>query len=349
MARGILLSDFEKGQIVAYKDSGISNAAIGRLLSRSRACITLYLQRAANPPLMILKRGRPLKLTPRSLRQVRRTIRVSKVVSCSQLIARHRLRVSKPTLIRALKRANLRWRRMKKMPLWKPRHIEARLEFARVHMTWDAQWRKVIFSDEKKFNLDGPDGYKSYWHGLGDKYKHYSKRVGGGRSIMMWCAFGYGGKFNLHVLRGRVNAIGYQEMLEQVDLVENGELIAGEGFVFQQDNAPPHSVRYILFIKSIYSIFYKAHSTQNWLRERNIDVMKWPALSPDLNPVENIWAMLARQVYGNGTQFECIENLEESIHSAWNEISLNFMSDLIESMKCRIYNVIRYQGKHSGY
>lgn len=128
------------------------------------------------------------------------------------------------------------------MPAWKPQHLTTRLEFARIHMTWNESWRKVIFSDEKKFNLDGPDGYKNYWHCLGKEYQHYSKRVGGGKSLMMWCAFGYGGKFSLKIVRGRVTALAYQRMLQEVNIVENGEVIGGDGFVFQQDNAPPHAV-----------------------------------------------------------------------------------------------------------
>jgi hypothetical protein len=207
------------------------------------------------------------------------------------------------------------------------------LKFATKHVTWTQKWRNVLFSDEKKFNLDGPDGFKFYWHCIGNNYEYYSKRIGGGQSLMVWGAFGYGGKLDLQICRGRMNAIGYQQLLENVNLIENGSLIAGENFIFQHDNAPPHS----------------AHSTFNWFQEKNINLMQWPALSPDLNPMENMWGILSHRVYQNGKQYDSVVALERSIREEWDNINFNIITDLIESMEKRIYNVVFSHGKNSGH
>jgi len=50
---------------------------------------------------------------------------------------------------------------LSKSPLT-PQHKIARLNWARSHMNWSEQWSTIIFSDEKKFNLDGIDGFHSY-------------------------------------------------------------------------------------------------------------------------------------------------------------------------------------------
>ncbi|KAG3095181.1 hypothetical protein PI125_g16317 [Phytophthora idaei] len=41
--------------------------------------------------------------------------------------------------------------------------------------------------------------------------------------------------------------------------------------------------------------------------------MEWPAKSPDLNPIENMWGVLARAVYANGRQFETRGSLISTI------------------------------------
>jgi len=43
-----------------------------------------------------------------------------------------------------------------------------------------------MLSDEKKLNLDGPDGFKFYWHDLWEEPKIFSKRQFGDGSVMIW-------------------------------------------------------------------------------------------------------------------------------------------------------------------
>ena len=66
-------------------------------------------------------------------------------------------------------------------PALKSYHKQARLAFARKYLDISENWNRVVFSDEKKFNLDGPDGFSDHWHDLRENdLPRLSRNFGGG-------------------------------------------------------------------------------------------------------------------------------------------------------------------------
>ncbi|RCN28152.1 hypothetical protein ANCCAN_26110 [Ancylostoma caninum] len=169
---------------------------------------------------------------------------------------------------------------MRKAPRLTSEHREARLLFARNNVA--TQWDKVIFSDEKKFNLDGPDGYRHYWRDLRKEPLMFSRRNFGSCSLMTWAAFGGPGKLELAFVSSRMDSSEYQEIPE-THLLPFLRGARRHSLAFQQDNAAVHV----------------SHSTRSWLQEHCVRTIDWPACSPDCNPVENMWGIIVRQVYRN--------------------------------------------------
>ena len=88
---------------------------------------------------------------------------------------------------------------------------------------------------------------------------------------MVWAAIGKRGKMRIVFLDGKVTAAKYVEMLDGERLDEEGRRICGDSFIFQQDNAPINT----------------AKLTSEYLTAMGINVLPWPARSPDMNPIEN--------------------------------------------------------------
>ena len=102
----------------------------------------------------------------------------------------------------------------KKAPMLLQRHMVKRKEFAEYHLSNETPWSKIIFSDEKKFNLDGPDGFAYYWHAIGEEEKIFSRRQAGGGSVMVWGGVSDAGKTELMICEGKIDSKKYCEILD---------------------------------------------------------------------------------------------------------------------------------------
>ena len=86
---------------------------------------------------------------------------------------------------------------------------------------------------------------------------------------------------------GSIKKEQYVAILEQ-NLLQFIDALTSDGLrdiVFQQDNARPHA----------------ANMTWDWLRDAGTEhgfiVMDWPPNSPDMKPIENLWAHLKLELH----------------------------------------------------
>lgn len=329
MPRNCELSDYERGTIDGLRASNLSYRQIAERINRSHTVVQHYLNNRENYG-QNRRTGRPPKLSERIKRHIINTPSNS-TIPVRKLANDLHLNVKKSTVWNVLNASdNLVYRKMKVRPALKPHHIERRLEWARSCMHWTKEWQNIVFSDEKKFNLDGPDGYAYYWHDIRKEEKIFSKRSYGGGSVMIWAGFGYGGRTNIAFLngKGRLNSAKYTEMLGTY-LVPFGRRIGGKKWRFQYDNAPIHV----------------SNETKEWLKTNKIESIEWPAISPDINPIENLWGILARRVYANERVYNTVNELIQAINEEWEAISEDMLRNLVDGMPNRIFELISKGGK----
>ena len=219
-----------------------------------------------------------------------------------------------------------------------PRHELARLNWANRYRRYTRrQWSSVIFSDESKFNLSHADGRIRVYRENGARYipRNVIKlnRFGWG-SVHVWGGITQFYKTDLVILNGPVNANSYiQTVLQPVLLPFIQHHFPNGRCEFQHDNAPAH----------------RARRTTQFLQANQINVLDWPALSPDMSPIEHVWDDLGRRIYARVPPPQTILQLQQALIAEWNNLPQQRIANKVLSMRRRCTALIQAHGSYTRY
>eukprot|EP01039_Chlorochromonas_danica_P016659 gene16659-19738_t len=229
------ISADEKVAIRALHDAGLSLRQIKEHVHRSLGaihnCVKNYRE-----GIETVRPGRQSEVSNRTRRAIIREVS-NKAVSSRKVKAVLGLQCSYRTIRRGIIKSSgiIVYRKKSRKPTLNNLQRQRRVAWSVARQMWDRRWRKIIFSDEKKFNLDGPDGNCFYYHDKRKKQLLHDRRHTGGGGVMVWGAIGWNGKTDLAFLEGTQNSTGYLNTLQH-HLLPDAARIGGRNWIFQQDN-----------------------------------------------------------------------------------------------------------------
>ncbi len=215
-------------------------------------------------------------------------------------------------------------------PLLTQRHIKARLEFAKTYVTKPQSfWENILWTYETNVELFGKGHHDTVYRKRSEAFKEKNRvptvKHGGG-SKMFWGCFAASGTGCFDCVNGIMKSDDYQRILGRNVVASVRKLhLHQRSWVFQQDNDSKHTSK----------------STQKWLQTKRWRVLKWPAMSPDLNPIEHLWRDVKTAV---GRRHPSnLNDLEQFAKEEWSKIPVERCKKLIHGYRKRLISAIFFQ------
>lgn len=336
MGRG-RLSDFEKGRICSFHEAGWSNVDIGKKIGRPESTVRGFLKRVESRGHIADAHasGRPRKTTAITDRRIVRMAKANRRITAKE-IQQHlpsEESISERSIQRRLNTGGLRGGWSLKKPLISEKNRKRRVAWAKEHLQWTTeQWKRVLWSDESPFVIYGT-ARQRVWRLPNERYSPTTTRATVKHSVkvMVWGCFAASGVGTLHLIEGTMDRNVYKNILIHQMKPSAKKIFQDDKFIFQHDNDPKHTAKCV----------------KSYLEKQSFETMSWPAQSPDLNPIENLWAIIEYRL--RDRRCSSAQDLYSAIKTEWERLEPSLLENLIESMHRRCQAVIDSNGFPTKY
>ncbi|KAK3895407.1 hypothetical protein Pcinc_000861 [Petrolisthes cinctipes] len=246
------------------------------------------------------------------------------------------------TYKKRLHEAGIHHRRPATKPMLTEKHKEERLGFALQYYPMDFLfWSSVIFCDEKTF-LSDDHGELHCWRPNNTRFETKNiqpTRRSGRITAGLWGWMAACGPGELVVIDECLNCLQYIEILEQIMIPSVRALLIPEPdpLYIAIDDSPVHNAAIV---------------TDWFQRHPEVIRIQWPARSPDLMPIENLWSQMVKKWDSNSAKTKV--NLVAHAMNIWEAMRLkrgveNICETLVRSKSRRLNSVIECNGSYTKY
>ncbi|GFT88002.1 transposable element Tcb2 transposase [Trichonephila clavipes] len=292
------IDDFMRGRIIGKIEEGRKITDVAREFDIAHSVVS-RLWKSFKTTGMCSRRhggGRVRSTTPAEDRYIvlsaKRNRRTTAQQVANQFLAASGKQISRKTVARRLRGGGLYARRLVVCVPLTRQHRTARLQWCREHHNWTEQDWACVLFSDER---KGPISDMQY-HGVGrhhDQWPHVPT---------CGCEWDYDGQRYID-----------EVLLPHVRLSRGA---VGDKFVFMDDNATCH----------------RTLAVQDCLDSEGIQRLVWPARSPDLNPVENVWDALGRQVAGRNYPPTNKNTLIRAFTEEWDKLPQQLLDNVVQSM-----------------
>lgn len=336
------LSKDKRNDIISLINNGESTSNIIRKIDVSEATVN-RIKNQIQPKRIRQKGGRPSTIPSWTKKVILFKVRKGYLLSAKNVriyLRTLRYAISYSGTTKLMRSLGLKSKNKTKKAFIKVDHQKERLRWAKQHRHWTIDdWKTVIFSDETKINRWGSDGRQITWKVKGDPDRLHNiqtKIQAGGGSIMMWgCMTSLGVGYACRIVEYPMNSKLYTHILN----TSFKDTLKYYGFskknvIFQQDGDTKHTSKL----------------TKKWLENNQIRyIKKWPACSPDLNPIEHLWHHLKLRLDAYETKPKNIDELWNRIDIEWNKFTKEDILPYYEAIPKRIEDVIKNKGGYTNH